>query len=638
MRPVTVGTAGHIDHGKSALVRALTGIDPDRLAEEQRRGMTLDLGFAHLDLPSGGRVGIVDVPGHEALIHNMLAGAGGIDLVMLVVAADEGAMPQTREHLDILRFLPIAGGVIALNKIDLVPDPEWLAVVEEDVRSLVAGTMLESAPVVGVSARTGAGLPDLVAVLDRLVAGLPGRPADGPIRLPVDRSFTIQGFGTVVTGTLWSGTIAPGDALEILPRGREVRVRGVQVHGQPAQAAFAGSRVAANLAGVDKDEIGRGDVLATPRAFQPTDRLDVRLRLLPDAPAVRHSARVHVHLGAGETIARVALVDRPRVEPGEEALVQLRLAGPVVAVHGDHFVVRRYSPTQTIGGGVVVHASPPRRRRAQAAEALRTVEQTGPKALILSAVASRGQSGLPIASAASAAGLDAAGAATALAASQAEGQVVVIADRLYAASVVDEVRRMLEETLAAYHGRMTWRAGMPREELKSRMASGAEDRLFDHTIAGMTGQARIVERGGLVALSTHAPQISEADRRARAVVLAALEGAGASPPAIDDLRRLADREAVDRMLQALADDGVVVQVAPDLRFTTSAVESVRRTVVEMLRSGQEVTVAALRDRLHTSRKFALALLEYLDGVRVTRRVGDRRVLGPHADDPLPPIR
>ncbi len=638
MRPATVGTAGHIDHGKSALVRALTGTDPDRLAEEQRRGMTLDLGFAHLDLPSGARVGIVDVPGHEALIHNMLAGAGGIDLVMLVVAADEGVMPQSREHVDILRFLPISGGVIVLNKIDLISDPEWLAVVEEDVRSLVAGTALEGAPAVGVSARTGVGVPDLVAVLDRLVGGLHERPADGPVRLPVDRSFTIQGFGTVVTGTLWSGTIKPGDALEILPGGREVRVRGVQVHGRSAPAVFAGSRVAANLVGVEKDDVTRGDVLATARAYQPTDRLDVRLRLLPHAPAVRHAARVHMHLGAGEAIARVALVERARLEPGDEALVQLRLDRPVVAVHGDHFVVRRYSPTRTIGGGVVVHASPPRRRRAQAAEALQTVERSGPQALIVSTVVSKGQAGMPLVSTASAAGLDAASTATALAAAQAQGQVVVIGERLYAAEVADELGRQVEDAVAAYHSRVAWRRGMPREELKSQVVSGPDDRLFNHIMKELAGRARIVEHHGLVALGTHHPRVTDAEQHTQAALRSALERAATSPPGPEELRRLGTREAVDRMLQALADDGAIVQVAPDVRFATTAVESVRRTVGEMARGGQDVTVATLRDRLHTSRKFALALLEYLDAIRVTRRVGDRRVLGPHADDPIPAAR
>ncbi|MGH2373418.1 MAG: selenocysteine-specific translation elongation factor, partial [bacterium] len=255
MRSITVGTAGHIDHGKSALVRALTGIDPDRLAEEQRRGMTLDLGFAHLTLPSGRRLGIVDVPGHEALIHNMLAGAGGIDLVMLVVAADEGAMPQTREHLDILRFLHLYGGVVVLNKIDLAVDPDWVSAVREDLTGLVAGTPLEGAPVIAASAKTGAGLPDLVAALDRLTEQVPERPAGGPVRLPVDRSFVMQGFGTVVTGTLWSGAVRPGDLLTVLPAGRDVRVRGVQVHGDAVSEARAGSRVAANLSGIDKDEV-----------------------------------------------------------------------------------------------------------------------------------------------------------------------------------------------------------------------------------------------------------------------------------------------------------------------------------------------------------------------------------------------
>ena len=636
MRPVTIGTAGHIDHGKSAVVHALTGIDPDRLAEEQRRGMTLDLGFAHLDLPSGQRVGIIDVPGHEALIHNMLAGAGGIDLLMLVVAADDGVMPQTREHLDIARFLPIAGGVVVLTKIDLVQDSEWLAAVEEEVRSLVAGTVLESAPAVGVSAKTRVGLPDLVAALDRLVALAPDRPADGPVRLPIDRSFTIQGFGTVVTGTLWTGTIRQGDLLRILPQGRDVRVRGVQVYGQLVAEAWAGSRVAANLAGVEKDEVGRGDVLATADAFAPSDRLDVRMRLLPGTPPVGHASRVHVHLGAGEAVARVAMVDRARLAPGDEALVQLRLDRQVVAVHGDRFIIRRYSPTQTLGGGVVVQVSPPRRRRGAAAEALQAVVETGPQALVVAAVAARGQSGMPAPDVAAASGLAAAAASTAVAAAQSAQTVTGIGERLYATSVVEEVARKVVETIAAYHKRMPWRLGMPRDELKGGVTSGAGDRLFDYVMASLTVHAVIADRGGLVALSTHSPQVGAADQRLKTELIAAFDRGGTSPPAAEELRRLGEPQAVERMLRSLADERTILQVAPDLRFATAAVESVRRTVVEMVRAGQDVTVGLLRDRLHTSRKFALALLEYFDGIRVTRRVGDRRVLGPHADDPLRP--
>lgn len=639
MRPITIGTAGHIDHGKSALVRALTGIDPDRLAEEQRRGMTLDLGFAHLDLPGGRRIGIIDVPGHEALIHNMLAGAGGIDLVMLVVAADEGAMPQTREHLDILRFLRLGGGVVALNKIDLALDPDWVAAVREDLTGLVAGTALEGAPIIPVSARTGAGLPDLVAALDRLVATVADRPADGAMRLPVDRSFTIQGFGTVVTGTLWSGAIRPGDVLTVLPGGRDVRVRGVQVHGEQVSEACAGSRVAVNLTGIEKDEITRGDVVATPGAFRPTDRLDVRLRLLPGVAPLRHAARVHVHLGAGEVIGRVAMVERARLDPGDEGLAQLRLERPVVAVHGDRFVARRYSPTQTIGGGVVLNASPSRRARAtQTAAVLAAVQHGGPSALVVEAVASVGQGGLPRGDAASTAGLDGTAVAPAISGALADGRLVEIADRLFAASVVDALRRGIEQTLQAHHQQMPWRRGMPREDLKSRVVTGAGDRLFDAVVADLRGVGRIAEDRGLLALAAHMVERPASDDRTRAALLSALERGDVSPPGLDDLRRLGDQGAVDRMLQALADDGLVMQVGPDLRFATATVERVRQIVVGMLRSGSEVTVASLRDRLQTSRRYALALLEYLDAARVTRRVGDRRALGPNADDAFLPGR
>jgi len=638
MRPATIGTAGHIDHGKSALVRALTGIDPDRLAEEQRRGMTLDLGFAHLDLPGGQRVGIVDVPGHEALIHNMLAGAGGLDLVMLVVAADEGIMPQTREHLDIVRFLPVSGGVIVVTKVDLVDDPEWLAAVEEEVRSLTAGTVLGGAPIVRVSAKTGAGISDLVAVLDQIVGSVPDRPADGAVRLPIDRSFTIQGFGTVVTGTLWSGTIAAGDALQILPAARGVRVRGLHVHGQPVPAAVAGSRVAVNLAGLDKNEVGRGDVLATPNAFTTTDRLDVRLKLLGGVPAVGHSSRVHVHLGAGEAIARVAMVDRSRLAPGDEALVQLRLDRRIVAVHGDHFVVRRYSPTQTLGGGVVVQASPPRRRKGAAVEVLRSVEQTGPEALVVGAVAAKGPAGMPVSDVASAAGLDAGAGRTAVAAARAARSVTAIGDRLFATSVIDGVGRKLVETLAAYHKQTPWRSGMPRDELKGRVTSGPADRLFDHVMGALREQGAVVDLGGLIGLSGHTPLIDAADQRLKIGLAAAFERAGASPPAPEQLRGLGDPQAVERMLQTLLDDRMIVQVAADVRVSAAAVEGVRRTIVDMARAGHDVTVASLRDRLQTNRKFALAVLEYFDRLKVTRRVGDRRVLGPNADDAPTPAR
>ncbi|MBM3469694.1 MAG: selenocysteine-specific translation elongation factor [Armatimonadetes bacterium] len=637
MHPVTIGTAGHIDHGKSALVRALTGTDPDRLAEEQRRGMTLDLGFAHLDMPGGRRVGIVDAPGHEALVHNMLAGAGGIDLVMLVVAADEGAMPQTREHVDILRFLCPRGGVVVINKMDLAPDPEWVSAVEEDLAGLVAGTVLDGAPVVRVSAKTGDGLAGLVAVLERMVEGVPARSADGPVRMPVDRSFTMQGFGTVVTGTVWSGRVRYGDTLVLLPSGRETRVRGVQVHGEPVQEATAGSRAAVNLAGIEKSEVCRGDVLATPGAFRVTDRLDVRLRMLPRAPTLRHAARLHVHIGAGETIARVALIGRTALGPGEEGLAQLRMDRPVVAVHGDRFVVRRYSPTITIGGGIVLNPAPPqRRRRAGDAAEMEAVEQGGVGALVAAAVAARGRGGMPSSEVAAASGVPEGAAREALAKALADGLVQTVGDRLYAASVVGEARRIIEETLGRHHRAVPWRRGMPREELKSKVQAGASDRLFDAVVSDLLGSGGLAEARGLVALASHVPQVREGDRRVREALLMLLERRGVIPSPAEEIGLLGPPDAVDRAFQMLADEGLVVQVAPDLRLAAATAERVRQAVVEMARVGTDVTVASLRDRLQTNRRTALALLEYLDSARATRRVGDRRILGPLAERPLWP--
>ncbi|HEY6102193.1 MAG TPA: selenocysteine-specific translation elongation factor, partial [bacterium] len=306
MRHYVIGTAGHIDHGKSALVKALTGIDPDRLEEEQRRGMTIDLGFAHFDLPGDRRVGIVDVPGHERLIRNMLAGATGIDLVLFVVAADEGVMPQTREHLDVLRFLPVRSGIVALSKIDLLPDPEWLALVRDDLATLMSGTFLQEAPIVEVSAKTGQGIEALRAAIDHALGGLPSRAVNAPTRLPIDRAFTMTGFGTVVTGTLWSGRIRSGENIELLPPGRVLRIRGIQSHGSQRDHAEAGSRVAVNLAGIEKGEVERGDVLATPGVFVPTTRIEVRVRLLPQAARLTQGTRIRFYLGSAEVFGRLS--------------------------------------------------------------------------------------------------------------------------------------------------------------------------------------------------------------------------------------------------------------------------------------------------------------------------------------------
>src|SRR3989442_6748753 len=328
--------------------------------------MTIDLGFAHFDLPSGRRAGIVDVPGHERLIKNMLAGATGIDLVLLVIAADEGVMPQTREHLDILRFLPVRVGIVVHNKIDLVEDSSWLGLVKEDVVAIVAGPFLEGSPIVEVSAKTGKGISALVQTMDQMLDRIPARQVDEPVRLPVDRAFTMAGFGTIVTGTLWSGRIAVGDTLELLPQGTQVRVRGVQSHGESVAAGIAGARVAVNLAGIEKNEVERGNVLVAPGVFRPTNLIDVPIRLLAGAPALPHLARIRLYLGSDEAIGRLSLLDRPRLEAGGSAVAQVRLETSVVAATGDPFVIRRFSPMITAGGGEVINAHPPRRRRGAA--------------------------------------------------------------------------------------------------------------------------------------------------------------------------------------------------------------------------------------------------------------------------------
>lgn len=623
-----IGTAGHIDHGKSALVRALTGIDPDRLDEEKRRGMTIDLGFAHLDLPGGRRVGVVDVPGHERLIKNMLAGAAGLDLVLLVIAADEGVMPQTREHLDILRFLHVRRGLVVLNKMDLVTDPDWLALVEDDVRALCAGTFLDGAPVLRVSARTGAGLPELAGAIARALEDAPPRDVAGPARLPVDRGFTMEGFGTVVTGTLWSGRIRAGDVLELLPERREVRVRQLQRHGVAVDEARAGQRVALNLAGVGKDEVRRGDVLAAPRTIEPARVLDARIRLLRGAPSLPYRGRIRLYLGADEVIGRVRLLDRTRLEPADSAVVQLLLERPAVAVRGDPFVLRRYSPMTTIGGGEVIAAPAPLRRRGDAAAAeIAALETSGLGARVLAAVRAAGSAGTSV---------DALspllGEGRDRVAAEAEvlidgAQVLAIRGRLFAAGAADGVRQSILRALAAYHRETPWRIGMPRDDLKTRAFEGGDDRLYGHVFDALAESGEIAVTGERVRVRGFVPARGAADEAAAAAVEGAYrEGRYAPPDRAEVLARAADRSAAERMFQALLDEGILVDAGGGVVFHRAALADVETHVREHLARHGEITVASLRDLLGSSRKFTLALLEYFDARRVTRRVGDKRVL------------
>ncbi|MCS7172629.1 MAG: selenocysteine-specific translation elongation factor [Armatimonadetes bacterium] len=624
IRAAVVGTAGHVDHGKSTLVYALTGIDPDRLEEEKRRGMTIDLGFAHMDLPSGVRVGFVDVPGHERLIRNMLAGAAGFDAVMLVVASDEGVMPQTREHVDILRFLRIPRGVVALTKRDLV-DEEWLELVQEDVRSFLAETFLENAPIVPVSAKTGEGLAELVAALDRVVASGSPRPAEGPVRLPVDRSFQVAGWGTVVTGTLWSGRIRPDDTLQILPSGRTVRVRGIQSHGRPVPEVRAGQRVALNLLGISREEVGRGDVLVTPGAFEAATSLDVRLQLLPGTPALRHGDRVRLYLGTAEAIGRAFLLEGATLSPGAAGFAHIRLEQPITAAFGDPFVIRRPSPMLTWGGGEVLQVNPPRSRRQDPTVLvhLRILESQDPEGVLLLAVESSGTDGSTLPDLVRRTGMAAERLHTLLLQAQAKGLVWSVRDRWIHGAVLHRIEEEILQALSAYHRTRPWRRGLPQGEWLTliRRLGGAAWELAAERVAH-----RVVTDGGFVRLPDHHPVLTPDQARAVDELRSWLERSGLEGPSRTEVEQALGARA-EVALQFLLDAGEALELR-GLLYHRKSLERAIAVISEALHVQASLTVAAVRDLLGTSRKYVLPLLEYLDTVGVTRRQGDLRVPGP----------
>jgi selenocysteine-specific elongation factor len=639
VRHYVIGTAGHIDHGKSALVKALTGTDPDRLAEEQRRGMTIDLGFAHFDLPGGRRVGIVDVPGHERLIRNMLAGATGIDLVLFVVAADEGVMPQTREHLDILRFLPVRSGIIVVNKIDILPDAERLALIRDDLRTLAAGTFLDGAPIVEVSAKTGQGLDTLRAAIDHALQDLPGRAADAPVRLPIDRAFTMAGFGTVVTGTLWSGRITSGENLELLPQGRLLRVRGIQSHGAQREYAEAGSRVAVNLAAIDKGEVERGNVLTTPGVFVPTIRLQARVRLLPQAARLSRGTRIRLYLGSAEVFGRLTFPDHAILEPGQESAALLRLEQPLVTDAGDPFVLRRYSPMVTIGGGVVLDAHPPLHRRVSLAVTSNVASEHAAgdaagidlgtrdlSARVSSAVGDAAGEGITV---------DELMRAVAATRPQVEevvrtllssGRLIEARGRLFHVEAVDALADRIRAEIAAYHAAESWRAGIPREELKRRAFGSGDDRLYALALERLAANEAIDDLGGLVRSRGFVPSIDREDAILRDRISAALRAGRFAPPSRDEVAKGAEPKRFERAWRALLDDGTIVDAGQGVYFDRETVEEIKRAVVEEVRAHGGVTVAGLRTKLGTSRKYALTVLEYFDSIKFTRRRGDVRAI------------
>ena len=617
-----IGTAGHVDHGKSTLVEALTGINPDRLKEERERQMTIDLGFAWLTLPDGEAVGVIDVPGHRDFIENMLAGVGGIDAALFVVASDEGVMPQTREHLAILDLLQVPAGVIALTKKDLV-DVEWLSLVSADVAAAVRDTALDGAPVVAVSARTGDGLPELKSALQQILSARPPRPDLGRPRLPIDRVFTLSGFGTVVTGTLADGSFTLGDEVEILPDRLTARVRGLQTHKTKIERAVPGSRVAVNLSGVETGELRRGMVVARPNAFRPTTLLDARFRHLPDAGLpLKHNAEVKFFVGAAEILAVVRLLAHDALPPGETAWVQLELAEPVAAAKGDRFILRRPSPGATIGGGVIVdpHARRKRRRDPAAIARLETLARGTPGEMLLQALDSLGPASLK--EAVQKAGLaersETAAEALAEAADQLirlDGEALVISQAAW-----NKLEADIRRWLGAYHAARPLRAGMPREELKSRLK--LNPKIFHALLARAAEQGVVVAAGALVRLPTHAVKFTAAQQASVNALLADFRRDPYNTPSVKDCAaRLGDE-----VLNALVEQGALVQLSADVLLLSETYAAMVEHVQTHLQAQGKMTVAEARDLFSTSRKYALALMEYLDAQGVTKRVGDERVL------------
>jgi selenocysteine-specific elongation factor len=613
-----IGTAGHVDHGKSTLIKALTGIDPDRLREEQERGMTIDLGFAHLRLPGGTEVGIVDVPGHADFIRNMLAGVGSIDAVVLVIAADEGVMPQTREHLAILSLLGIDRGVIALSKRDLV-DAEWVALVTEDVRAAVHGTPLEGAPIVPVSSATRAGLADLVAALERVLGEAPPRRDVGRPRLPIDRAFTMAGFGTVVTGTLIDGTFEVGDEVAIVPGDLRARIRGLQTHRRATERAHPGRRVAMNLSGVEKGDLERGMTVIRPGSVAPLSVIGLRLAVLGTASApVEHDEPLKVHLGTAERVARVSVLEGDAVAPGEERWVQLRLAVPVVAAPGDRLVVRRPSPPETLGGGVIADVSGERfKRRAEALDVLVRRAAPSPAARLLAVLdVPRTPS-----EAAARAGLDPAEAAAASRELIASGGAVEIGDALLSRDPYEAFATRVERTLAMAHRRAPLRAGVPRDEVRG--ALGLEPKRAAALLARLVADGRVVERGAAYALPAHRPTIDPAQEAAWSRAREALTRAPLQPP--DRAALEADFGIGGDLLAALVDRGDIVR-AGDVVFLPDAARRAGDAVIDEIAAAGRITVSRAREVTGWSRKYSLPFLGYLDELGITRRVGDDRVL------------
>jgi len=635
MKQVILGTAGHIDHGKTSLIRAMTGIDTDRLKEEKLRGITIELGFAYADLPNGDRLGIVDVPGHERFVRHMVAGATGIDMVALIIAGDEGVMPQTREHMEICQLLRVKKGLVALTKIDLVDDPEWIEMVKEDVAEFLVGTFLENAPIVPLSAATGEGIEEFKKVLTRLVEEAEPRSSDGPFRLSVDRVFSMRGFGTVVTGTSISGRLQIGAPVIVYPSGHKTKVRGIQVHNEDVEEVLPGQRTAINLQSTERALIQRGNVIATPGALVPSHMVDVYLELLPSAPRVlKNRAKIRFHTGTSENLATVVLLNEDELKPGEKAFAQIRLDEPAAVLRADRFVIRSYSPVLTIGGGSILHPLPHKHKghdKREAAKSLETLLEEDDPSIILWHVLDAGWGGVSEQELRIRANVAAKLFDKTLQQFISQKKAILYDKenrRLIHPEVMGKLKGMILESLADYHKRFPLKTGMPKEELAAQLPKPVDVKLYNFILRQLAEDDQIAQEMEWVRLTAHKIDLTKDEEIIRERIEKSYLQADLQPPFFKEVAAKlpgTPRQHQD-VLEWMFSQGILIKVKEDLYFHKASLENLKQRLIDFFRENEELSAPQFKEITQASRKYTIPLLEYFDSQKVTVRVGDVRRL------------
>ena len=630
MKYSIIGTAGHVDHGKTALIKALTGVETSRLQEEKKRGITIELGFAGLDLPDGGKAGIIDVPGHEKFVKNMLAGVGGMDLVLMVIAADEGVMPQTTEHLDILSLLNVKEGIIVLTKIDMAEE-EWIEMVEEDIREQVKGTFLENAPIMRVSSKTGEGIEKLRQLIFEKLAQTDAKNNNAPMRIPIDRVFSMEGFGTVITGTLIEGSLNEGDDVMVYPAGVPAKVRNIQVHSEPVKKAFAGQRTAVNLSGIKKQDIKRGDCLAAPDSLQQTLMLDVKIKALAHCEReLVNASRLHFYHGTGDCLCKLVLLDRDSLTKGEEAFAQLRFTEPVTVKNGDHFVVRFYSPIETVGGGVILNCLPQRHKRydENVLESLKIKESGTADEKIMQRFIDAGVRFTPVSDIFTQLGIDKKEFDDAVEKSLADGELISITPQIMIhKKVLEETEENLLKILDKYHRENPLRAGMKKEEVRNRLLPRSDSLLANKLLEIIIRNGKIAESGQCIRKADFTVQYSPSQKKLSDALNERFLKENFETSSLDEIKaQYAKEKDLKAVLEAMTDSGDIVFLTPQIIMHAEAYKKAKTILMDFCAENGEISLSQFRDLIGTSRKYALALLEYFDRRGITRKSGDARVL------------